>query len=157
AEGNHFKAYEKLGAHQMKLGSVEGTCFAVWAPYARRVSVIGDFNDWDSSIHCMRVLGESGIWEIFIPGVSAGDRYKFEIKTYDNMLVHKADPYGLRMEEPPETASVVWTLEGHEWKDHGWMEARQEKDWLKEPMAIYEVHIGSWLRDDEGNFLNYVE
>ncbi len=157
AEGNHFKAYDKLGANQMKLGSVEGTCFAVWAPHARRVSVIGDFNHWDGSIHCMRVLGESGIWEIFIPGVSAGDRYKFEIKAYDNMLVHKADPYGLRMEEPPETASVVWQLEGHEWKDHGWMEARPGKDWRKEPMAIYEVHIGSWLRDDEGNFLSYVE
>ncbi|MBW7877261.1 MAG: 1,4-alpha-glucan branching protein GlgB [Candidatus Cloacimonetes bacterium] len=156
-EGTNYRCYEKFGARIMRVQGVEGTCFSVWAPHARRVSVVGDFNDWDGSVHSMRVLGSSGIWEIFIPGVGKDALYKYEIKTHDNYLVHKADPFGLYMQLPPETASRVWDLSGFEWSDDEWIKNRSQKSDLNRPMNVYEVHLGSWARDENNEILNYRE
>ena len=154
-QGVNYRAFEKMGAHPMTVQGIQGTYFSVWAPNALRVSVVGDFNYWDGSIHCMRMLGESGIWELFIPGIGQGSLYKFELETPHHQVVQKADPFGTYMQLPPETASVVYDLDGFEWTDQKWMDERLEKDHLKEPMAVYEVHLGSWLRDDDNNMLNY--
>jgi len=157
-EGKNYRIYEKMGARLMTINEIEGTYFCVWAPYARRVSVIGEFNHWDGTIHCMRELGSSGIWEIFIPGVTEGFRYKYEILTEDLYILHKADPFGTRMEEPPETSSIVHSIgKGFEWTDDEWMENRPKREPLKEPMAIYEVHLGSWLRTENNEMLGYKE
>jgi 1,4-alpha-glucan branching enzyme len=138
---------------------IEGVLFAVWAPNAGRVSVIGDFNLWDGRCHPMRNLGSSGIWELFIPGLAIGCLYKFEIlNRQSNEVLIKTDPYGQQFEFRPKTASIVVNEKGYAWQDHQWMSRRSaSRDWLHEPMSIYEVHLGSWKRDPRGNFLNYRE
>lgn len=161
AEGKHYEIYEKLGAHPMKLNGVEGTYFAVWAPNARRVSVVGDFNMWDGALHPMNMMGPSGIHELFIPGVKEGAVYKFQILTRFDELIYKADPYGNCCQFRPDNASVVVNLDKHKWKDTSWIEKRQHTkrtDSLRMPMAIYEMHLGSWkkaIEDSDNGFYNY--
>jgi 1,4-alpha-glucan branching enzyme len=160
AEGNHYHLYRRLGAHPMTLGTTAGVHFAVWAPSAQRVSVIGDFNGWDGRVHPMRNLLPSGVWEIFIPDLDAGERYKFEIRTSAGHVLEKSDPFAFHAETPPRTASVVTRLDGYEWQDANWMTRRRDgHNWLSSPMAIYEVHLGSWKRvPEEGQrFLTYGE
>jgi len=156
-EGKNLRMYEKMGAHLMTIDGVDGTYFSVWAPSARRVSVVGDFNNWDGAIHPMRILGESGIWELFIPSVIKGAIYKFEILTRDNFLVDKADPLGISMQEPPETASKVWTVKDFKWTDQDWIKAREKKEHLSSPVYVYEVHLGSWMRSEGGESFSYQE
>ena len=161
AEGDHYQIYEKLGAHPMKIDGVEGTYFAVWAPNARRVSVVGDFNMWDGALHPMNMIGESGIHELFIPGVTEGAVYKYQILTRFDELLYKADPYGNCCQFRPDNASVVADLNKYKWKDTKWIEERQNTtrvDSLRKPMAIYEMHLGSWkkaVEDDDNGFYNY--
>ena len=160
AEGTHHDQYEKLGAHEMTVQGVRGVLFAVWAPNAIRVSVIGDFNHWDGRRHMMRVRGSTGIWEIFVPGIGQGAVYKFEVKSrFKGFLAQKADPYGFFSEVRPKSASVVWNLDRYSWSDKKWMEARQERNWFESPISIYEVHLGSWRRvpEEEGRWLTYRE
>ena len=159
-EGTHYKKYEKLGAHGMRINGIDGVFFAVWAPNALRVSVIGDFNRWDGRRHPMRVRGLTGIWELFIPGLSEGTLYKFEVKSkYKGIMTEKADPYAFHTELRPKTASVVWDISKYKWQDHEWMEKRAERNWLEAPVSIYEVHLGSWGRVPEENnrWLTYRE
>jgi len=160
AEGTHNRAFEKLGAHRIRLGEASGIHFAVWAPNAQRVSAIGDFNGWDGRVHPMRHLGPSGIWELFVPDLPDGQRYKFEVRTPSGVLLKKSDPYGVAFEAPPQTASIVRDISRYEWKDAAWMAARAGRGaCLEQPMAIYEAHLGSWARvPEEGNrFLSYRE
>ncbi|MDD4914212.1 MAG: 1,4-alpha-glucan branching protein GlgB [Methylococcales bacterium] len=155
-EGRHWHIYRKLGSHLHSMDDIEGVYFAVWAPNAQRVSVIGDFNNWDGRIHLMRNLGSTGIWEIFIPGLQAGSLYKFEIiNIHSGQLLIKTDPYGQQFELRPQTASIVTEENSYTWQDDEWLENRKKHDWLHQPMSIYEVHLGSWQRDPRGNFLNY--
>ena len=148
-EGTHVEAYRFMGAHVRELGGATGVHFATWAPNATRVSVVGDFNHWDGRLHPMRSMGASGVWEIFIPDLSVGTVYKYEIRTASGELLAKCDPFGFGTEAPPRSASVVDDL-AFEWTDGQYMESRGEHDWLKEPMAVYEVHPGSWRRADDG-------
>jgi len=155
-EGNHFRTYEKLGAHVIEHGGAEGVVFAVWAPNAERVSVIGDFNRWDGRSHAMRVRGSSGIWELFIPGLGEGTNYKYEVRAKSGALVQKTDPQGFFCEVRPKTASIVWNIHKHTWGDAEWLAQRASGDLLHGPMAIYEVHLGSWMRAPETNgYLTY--
>ncbi len=150
-EGRHEELYERLGAHVRELDGVRGTAFAVWAPAAASVSVVGDFNSWDGRLNPMRSMGSSGIWEVFLPGVGAGARYKFEIRTQTGELRLKADPVAFAAEVPPDTASVVWEPK-HVWNDAKWLEERAARDPQHGPMSVYEVHLGSWrLNPLEGN------
>ncbi len=144
AEGNHHRIYEKMGAHLSKVEEVDGVYFAVWAPHARNVSVLGDFNNWDGREHQMRKRNDV-VWEIFIPGVKVGNAYKYEIKNMAGHIYEKTDPYGFQQEVRPKTASVVADLSTYQWKDQKWMERRRHRDLLKDPISVYEVHIGSWL------------
>ena len=161
AEGTHYRAHDKLGAHPVVLDGVAGVAFAVWAPSAQRVSVVGDFNDWDGRRHPMRLHPANGIWEIFVPGLGEGERYKFEIRGRSaEPLALKSDPYALAFEaETPRTASVVTNLDGFQWGDEAWLAARAPRQPLNEPHSIYEVHLGSWRRvPEEGDrFLDYRE
>ncbi len=158
AEGRHEQLYERLGAHVREVDGVVGTAFAVWAPNARSVGVVGDFNDWDGRVHPMRSLGASGIWELFVPGVQEGARYKFAVRGADGGLTLKADPYATATEVPPQNASIVFSSR-HRWADEEWLERRNASDALAAPMSIYEVHLGSWRRNPlEGNRpLTYLE
>jgi 1,4-alpha-glucan branching enzyme len=159
-EGTHYRAYDKLGAHRIRMGPATGVHFAVWAPNADRVSVIGDFNGWDGRVHPMRHLVPNGIWELFVPDLRDGEKYKYEIRTKSGAILKKSDPFGFAFEVPPQTASVVRDISKYEWRDQAWMSSRQaHKSWLERPMAIYEVHLGSWARvPEEGNrFLTYRE
>jgi 1,4-alpha-glucan branching enzyme len=142
-EGRHEGLYEKLGAHPATLDGTEGCAFAVWAPNARSVAVVGDFNGWDGRVHQLRSLGGSGVWEIFVPGAGEGSHYKFELRARDGSLGLKADPLALAAEKPPKTASVVFRSR-HEWADDEWMERRAASDPWHEPMSVYEAHLGSW-------------
>jgi 1,4-alpha-glucan branching enzyme len=157
-EGRHEELYDKLGAHVRKHQGVMGTAFAVWAPSARAVSVIGDFNSWDGRLHAMRSMGSGGIWELFLPGVGPGARYKYEILTPDGDLALKADPFAQEAEVPPKTASVV-TESHHKWKDAKYLERRRSDVPLAEPISIYEVHIGSWRLNtlEDNRPLTYLE
>ena len=158
-EGNHTRIYDKLGAHPLDVGGTMGVHFAVWAPNALRVSVVGDFNTWDGRVHPMRSLGASGVWEIFIPAAKLGDRYKFELRTRTGDVVLKIDPFGFEFEAPPLSASIVCRPE-HEWRDAEWMDGRSAKGcWFDRPMSVYEVHLGSWARvpDEEHRYLTYAE
>lgn len=157
--GTNYKIYEKLGAHLMNVDGVDGCLFAVWAPNARRVSVIGDFNAWDGRRHPMRIIQNSGIWEIFIPGINQYDKYKFEIKSSNGDLLQKTDPYGNFAELRPSTASLVYDINNYKWNDNAWYEKLNSEDKLNKPMNIYEVHFGSWKRveDDYGRFMSYLE
>src|SRR5919202_781598 len=141
-EGRHEQMWERLGAHVREVDGVRGTAFAVWAPSARTVSVVGDFNFWDGRMHPMRSLGSSGIWEVFLPGVESGARYKYEIIAPDGELRLKADPVAFEAEVPPKTASVVFDSH-HTWTDEDWLSRRRGTDPLVGPMSIYEVHLGS--------------
>ncbi len=159
-EGTHHKIYKKLGAHRRVIDGVEGVAFAVWAPSAQRASVVGDFNHWDGRYHSMRMLGSSGIWELFIPGIADGTHYKYEFMGADGHLKIKTDPYATYYESPPHNASIVLNVEdSYEWHDAAWMKERAKKDWTKEPMSVYEVHLGSWRRvvEDGNRPLSYVE
>jgi 1,4-alpha-glucan branching enzyme len=158
AEGRHEELDAKLGAHMREIDGVSGTAFAVWAPSARAVSVVGDFNSWDGRLHGMRTLGSTGIWELFLPEVGEGQNYKYEILTQDGELRLKADPYAFATEVPPKTASVVHRPR-HEWGDADWITRRAGSEPLNGPMSIYEVHLGSWrLNPLEGNrSLTYLE
>jgi 1,4-alpha-glucan branching enzyme len=148
-EGRHFRLYEKLGAHRRRLRGQEGYAFAVWAPDAERVSVVGDFNGWDRAAHPLAARGSSGIWEGFIPGAEPGLNYKFHIASrFGGYRVDKADPFAVRSEVPPKTGSVLWHLD-YEWGDDAWMERRREKAALDAPVSIYELHLGSWRRVPE--------
>jgi 1,4-alpha-glucan branching enzyme len=155
--GDHHRIYEKLGAHAAEVNGVGGVQFAVWAPAARSVSVIGDFNGWDRRSHAMRVLGSSGVWEIFVPGLMEGALYKFQIKTQNGFVLDKSDPYGTEMENRPRTASKVSFLKGYQWHDQEWLEERARGNQLGKPLAAYEVHLGSWRRGDGNRWLTYHE
>ncbi|MDH7516091.1 MAG: 1,4-alpha-glucan branching protein GlgB [Bacteroidota bacterium] len=155
-EGNHYKIYRKLGARMLVIDGIEGTEFSVWAPNARSVSVIGTFNDWDRRLHAMRVLGSSGVWEIFIPGLGENELYKFEIKTRDGHILDKTDPFASYMEVRPRTASITWRSK-HTWSDHEWMQSRASTDPFPRPISVYEVHLGSWKKPtgEEGGAPSY--
>jgi 1,4-alpha-glucan branching enzyme len=158
-EGSHYRIYEKLGAHPLTIAGEHGTCFAVWAPNAHDVSVIGDFNNWDGTRHPLRARGTSGIWEGYIRHVGKGAHYKFHIGTkYLGYIVDKADPYAFFAQESPETASIVWDFQ-YSWEDQDWMEKRRAHNSMHAPMAIYEVHLGSWQRvpEENGRMLSYRE
>ncbi len=157
--GDHHKIYEKMGAHPTTINGIAGVYFAVWAPNARNVSVVGNFNQWHGGKHQMRVLGHSGIWELFIPDIGVGEVYKYEIKDRRGHIYLKADPYGFQHEQRPKTASVVADINRYTWHDDEWMEKRRNTDPLRQPISIYEVHLGSWKRVvEEGNrFLTYRE
>jgi 1,4-alpha-glucan branching enzyme len=160
AEGTHANQYEKLGAHQIVINGVEGVSFALWAPNALRVSVVGDFNQWDGRRHMMRVRGSTGIWELFVPDLRQGAAYKFEVKSrYKGYLAQKSDPYAFFSEVRPKTASIVWNLNEYRWTDEDWMEARSGTNWFEAPLSIYEVHLGSWRRvpEEGGRWLTYRE
>jgi 1,4-alpha-glucan branching enzyme len=150
-EGNLLRAYDHFGAHVRRVGDAVGVHFAVWAPNAARVSVVGDFNNWDGRVHPMRARGLSGVWEIFIPGLDEGARYKFDILSrVGDLRLEKTDPYGFAFEVPPASAAIVRRLDRYVWRDEAWMRARAEAHgWLDRPMAIYEVHLGSWARVPE--------
>lgn len=157
--GNHYEIYNKLGANICEINGTEGVSFAVWAPNAKSVSVIGSFNYWDGRSAQMRMLGNSGIWEIFIPGVAEFDRYKFRIKDRNNNVTDKSDPYGFYMEKRPQNASIVYDLGVYRWKDAKWIKQRETSDPYRSPMNIYEVQLGSWMRvpEEEDRFLTYRE
>ncbi len=158
-QGNNYKIYETMGCHLMTLHGVEGAFFAVWAPNAKRVSIVGNFNGWDGRKHPMRLRGLSGIWELFIPDLSGGELYKYEIKTQTDHLYLKSDPYGFQFEVRPDTSSIVTDLEKFTWSDQEWMTHRAQENPLQKPITVYEVHLGSWARaPEEGNrFLTYHE
>src|ERR1700716_931038 len=148
-EGKHEHIYEKLGAHVSTHEGKRGVRFAVWAPNAKSVSVVGDFNEWDGARHPMRHLGSSGVWELFIPGLRQGELYKYEIKSGRHTFL-KADPYALMMEVPPKTSSVVFKSE-YKFRDRAWLTQRKKRQAWREPFSIYEVHFGSWRRITEDN------
>ena len=157
-EGKHWHIYKKLGAHLHTVDNIDGVQFAVWAPNAGRISVIGDFNSWDGRCHPMRNLGSTGLWEVFIPGLEAGCLYKFEIlNRHSKDIFAKTDPYGQEFECRPNTSSIVVDENSYAWKDQSWMEQRKTKEWLHQPASVYEVHLGSWRRDAQGNFYTYRE
>ena len=144
AEGNHHRIYEKLGAHVTEIKGIKGVYFAVWAPNARNVSILADFNHWDGREHQMNKL-ESGVWELFIPEIGFGTHYKYEIKNWEGHIYEKSDPYGFHQEVRPKTASIVADLNSYQWHDASWMEQRRNRDPLAQPVSIYELHLGSWL------------
>ncbi|MGH7880795.1 MAG: GlgB N-terminal domain-containing protein, partial [Candidatus Binataceae bacterium] len=151
SEGSHERAWEKMGACACVIGGVAGVAFAVWAPAAAGVSVVGDFNAWDGRLHLMRVLGNSGVWEIFIPDFPAGGLYKFEIHTRDGAVLLKTDPFATATQAPPHTAAKV-DHASFAFTDEAWIEARAKRDALSSPISIYEVHLGSWRRIPEEGY-----
>ncbi|MES2747676.1 MAG: 1,4-alpha-glucan branching protein GlgB [Bacteroidota bacterium] len=156
--GKHFRLYEKLGAHLIEVNGIKGVYFAVWAPSAKSVAVIGDFNSWQPNQYQLQVRWDSsGIWEGFISNIDKGTTYKYKIQSNNGgEMADKADPFALYCQHPPYTASVIWDLE-YKWKDTNWMKTRIEKNGLDKPYSVYEVHLGSWKRNAEGNFLTYLE
>ena len=155
--GTHYEIYEKMGGRLMTHEGARGAAFSVWAPNAKAVSVIGDFNNWDARRSPMRRLGESGIWELFLPAAAEGDKYKFHVTQCDGRVVDKTDPYGVYAEVRPNNASVLYPLKRYKWKDRRWMTARRKYDFRTAPMNIYEVHLGSWKRAEGDRFLTYTE
>ena len=155
--GTHYEIYEKMGGRLMTHEGARGAAFSVWAPNAKAVSVIGDFNNWDARRSPMRRLGESGIWELFLPAAAEGDKYKFHVTQCDGRVVDKTDPYGVYAEVRPNNASVLYPLKRYKWKDRRWMTARRKYDFRAAPMNIYEVHLGSWKRAEGDRFLSYTE
>jgi 1,4-alpha-glucan branching enzyme len=159
-EGTHYLKHERMGAHPMEVEGVAGVQFAVWAPNAMRVSVVGDFNAWDGRTHPMRNRGPSGVWELFVPGLAEGAIYKYEIRGPSLPLpVLKSDPYAFSSELRPKTGSIVTRLDHHNWNDSYWMEQRGRRDWFTSPISVYEIHPGSWRRvpEDGGRWLSYTE
>ncbi len=157
--GKHFKLYEKFGAHPIKVDKEEGVYFSVWAPSALSVEVIGDFNFWDGKDCQLNVRWDSsGIWEGFIPGIQAGVRYKFKIQSeHSDEALEKVDPFAHYFEKPPKTAGIVWDISDYQWSDRDWMSYRKDKNGLDKPYAVYEVHLGSWRKKENGDFLSYTE
>ncbi len=147
-EGRHRRLWDVLGAHPREHDGMAGVSFAVWAPNAKAVRVVGDWNFWDGRVHQMRSLGSSGVWELFVPGVAAGSRYKYELVTADGRLILKTDPMAFLLEVPPATASIVVGPSQHDWGDQSWMEGRAGADGLRSPMTVYELHLGSWRRTE---------
>ncbi len=156
-QGNELRIYDKLGAHLRVIDGVHGTSFAVWAPNAQRVSVVGNFNNWDGRVHMMRALGPSGIWEIFIPEVGEGALYKFEIRNLHGDITIKTDPYGFFYEVPPKNAAIVWNTEKYRWTDAEWLANRGKREPLRAPLSIYELHIGSWKKKSAFEGFSYRE
>src|SRR2546423_7141491 len=159
AEGNHLRLYDQFGAHLRKIGDTEGVYFAVWAPNAQRVSVVGDFNGWDGRVNPMRRLLGSGVWELFLPDVNEGAHYKFEIRTPRGALLLKADPFGFFSQHGKQTSSLVYNLDRYQWNDGDWMKRRPEQKLETSPISIYEVHLGSWRRkpEEQNRSLSYLE
>lgn len=159
AEGNHLDMYKKLGAHVMTMDGVSGVSFAVWAPNAKRVSVVGSFNNWDGRVNVMRKHPTCGVWDIFIPGIGQGEIYKFEIKTQQDYILVKSDPVAFYSEKRPHTASIVYNIDNYQWNDESWMRYREEANSFDKPMSTYEVHLGSWRRKGEHGeeYLTYRE
>ena len=156
AEGSHQHIYRKLGSHLHRIDHVNGVLFAVWAPNALRVSVVGDHNNWDGRVNSMRCRGSSGIWELFVPGLGIDARYKYEIRHADSDIISlKADPYAQRSELRPRTASIVNGETRFGWSDQLWMEHRNRWDWQHAPLSVYELHVGSWRRSEDGGFINW--
>ncbi|MBO7339133.1 MAG: 1,4-alpha-glucan branching enzyme, partial [Lachnospiraceae bacterium] len=149
-QGTHYEIYKKLGAHLSFENGQPGTYFAVWAPNAQAVHVIGSWSNWNEEAHEMKKIGDGGIWELFIPGVGEGGIYKYLITAGDGRKLYKADPYANYAQKRPETASIVTNLEGFAWKDQKWMEKRDAEDYTKRPMAIYECHVGSFMKHPDG-------
>lgn len=156
-EGNHHALYRKLGAHPEVHQGISGVRFAVWAPNAQRVSVVGDFNFWDGRRHALQRLGSSGIWELFVPGLGVGNLYKFEIRTRDGRILLKSDPYGLQMQLRPDTASIVNSLDAYRWNDAEWLERRRHWQPHEAPVSVYEVHPGSWRQHPDGRYYSWLE
>jgi len=153
--GRHWHAYRFLGAHPCTPDGIAGVRFAVWAPNAARVSVVGDFNHWDGRMYPMRIRGDSGVWELFIPGLGAGNRYQFELRDRYGSIRIKIDPYARSFQQRPRTAACIRGERAFRWRDRAWMQARAASDWQHLPLSIYEVHLGSWRRGPEGQFLTY--
>ena len=156
-KGDERRIYDKLGAQLRTLDGVPGASFAVWAPNAQRVSVVGDFNRWDGRLHQMRSLGPSGVWEIFIPDIGEGAHYKYEVRNQHGRIVLKTDPYGFFFETPPKNASIVWSTKKFPWTDDAWLNRRCQGNRLREPLSIYEVHLGSWRKISLGESPGYRE
>ncbi|MGH2455828.1 MAG: 1,4-alpha-glucan branching protein GlgB [Candidatus Limnocylindria bacterium] len=154
-EGSHERLWEVLGAHPRRVGTTAGVAFAVWAPNARGVRIVGDFARWDGRLFPMRSLGASGVWELFVPDIGPGELYKYEVLGRDGSLRLKADPLAFSMQVRPETASRVWDLGPETWTDQAWMAERARRDPYRSPMAVYEVHLGSWMRNPDGSWLGY--
>ncbi len=155
SEGTHERLYDVLGAHPRTVDGAAGVAFAVWAPNARSVRVVGDFDRWDGRLMPMRSLGATGVWELFVPGIGTGELYKFEVLGQDGRLRLKADPLSFAMQVRPETASRVWDPAAFAWTDDAWMTKRAASDPYRSPMATYEVHLGSWMRNPDGSWLGY--
>jgi 1,4-alpha-glucan branching enzyme len=156
-KGDERKIYDKLGAQLRTIDGVPGASFAVWAPNAQRISVVGDFNHWDGRVHSMRLLGASGVWEIFIPGVGIGAHYKFEILDAHGNLKLNTDPFGFFFEVAPKQAAIVWDTKKFKWTDDAWLKKRRERDALRSPLSIYEVHVGSWRKKSANESWSYRE
>ncbi len=157
--GQHWKIYEKLGSHIRDVDGNSGVNFAVWAPNAQSVQVIGDFNHWDGRSHSMQKQIPSGIWELFVPQIGVGQKYKYRVRMQDGQVVDKTDPYGVFAELPPRTASIVQSLDDYQWNDSHWLERRKNENQLEKPMSVYEVHLGSWKKCEKGvhGWMNYRE
>jgi 1,4-alpha-glucan branching enzyme len=156
-KGDERRIYEKLGSQLRVIDGVPGVSFAVWAPNAQRVSVVGNFNHWDGRFHPMRLLGASGVWEIFVPGVGVGAQYKFEVRDAHGKISLKTDPYGFFFEVPPKNAAIVWDTRKFKWTDDAWLQQRRNHDRLRSPMSIYEIHLGSWRKKSIGESLSFRE
>jgi len=156
-KGDERRIYDKLGSQLRTIDGVAGASFAVWAPNAQRISVVGDFNNWDGRFHQMRSLGMSGVWEIFIPAVTEGAHYKYEVRTRQGDIKLKTDPFGFFFETPPKNAAIVWNTQKFKWSDDDWMAQRRKLDALRAPVSIYEVHIGSWRKKSAGESFGYRE
>jgi len=158
-EGNHYDLYERLGAHLRTVDDVQGVNFAVWAPNAKSVSVVGDFNEWNGKLHSLRPNASSGVWEVFVPGIGSGEIYKFRVTDCHEQVVEKSDPFGFYSELPPKTASVVQELDNYKWNDDAWMQERAKSKFQEQPISVYELHLGSWRHDEirENGWMNYRE
>ena len=158
-EGNHHRIYDKLGAHLREVDGVRGCSFSVWAPNAQRVSVVGDFNGWDGRVNPMRKWSAIGVWEIFLPGIGENTHYKFEVRGAHGSIVLKSDPFAFYNQHGIKTSSLVWDLDRYAWSDDEWMQSRRTREWQREPVSIYEVHLGSWKRvpEDGNRSLSYLE
>src|SRR5579871_5846029 len=156
-KGDERRIYDKLGAQLRTIDGVPGTSFAVWAPNAQRISVVGDFNGWDGRYSPIRALGASGVWELFVPGLGEGTHYKFEVKNAHGAIVLKTDPYGFFFEAAPKNASIVWNNKKFKWSDGAWLKQRGERNALRAPMSIYEVHAGSWRKKSVAESFSYRE
>ncbi|MBB1126997.1 1,4-alpha-glucan branching protein GlgB [Thiospirillum jenense] len=156
-EGRHWHAYRFLGAHQCTIDGITGFHFAVWAPSASRISVVGDFNAWDGRVHPMRIRGGSGVWELFIPDLLPGSLYKFEVRDQAGNIFVKIDPYANAFQQRPETASILLAPSDYQWQDDEWLKRRVHSNWQQQPLSVYEIHLGSWQRNEDGSFLTYHE